>query len=64
MLLPYSILDLIKVDTTYLRTVILTASCLYSTVKIPYIYSIMNEINETMKLNKLFCLIELVELMK
>ena len=26
-LLPYSILDLIKVDTTYLRTVILTASC-------------------------------------
>ena len=39
-LLPYSILDLIKVDTTYLRTVILTASCLYSTVKIPYIYSI------------------------
>ena len=25
-LLPYSILDLIKVDTTYLRTVILTAS--------------------------------------
>ena len=28
-LLPYSILDLIKVDTTYLRTVILTASCYY-----------------------------------
>ena len=27
-LLPYSILDLIKVDTTYLRTVILTASVL------------------------------------
>ena len=28
-LLPYSILDLIKVDTTYLRTVILTASRQY-----------------------------------
>ena len=37
----------IKVDTTYLRTVILTASCLYSTVKISYLFKQRNGINQT-----------------
>ena len=54
-LLPYSILDLIKVDTTYLRTVILTASCLYSTVKISFYSSSTanNKFTRKMKWNNL-----------
>ena len=43
-LLPYSILDLIKVDTTYLRTVILTASVLSLFTVIIYSLSAMNEV--------------------
>ena len=38
-LLPYSILNQIKVDTTYLRTVILTASVLMQYVIITWVYT-------------------------
>ena len=41
-LLPYSIIDLIKVDTTYLRTVILTASCYRYTSTAIIIHAINN----------------------
>ena len=34
-LLPYSILNQIKVDTTYLRTVILTASVMFHSMNMP-----------------------------